>query len=97
MTDFLTEPPRQTPVHGEYDVVVLETQLCAGPGQVLVWGATSQTLAPADTRQEAGVLAGAFRILDLKLAGFTHQPNLDRARFQIQPSFIDHFQARIGG
>ena len=23
MTDFLTEPPRQTPVHGEYDVVVL--------------------------------------------------------------------------
>lgn len=37
----------------QYDVVVLETQLFAGPGQVLVWGATSQTLAPADTRQEA--------------------------------------------
>lgn len=40
----------------QYDVIVLETQLFAGPGQVLVWGATSQTLAPAATQQEAARL-----------------------------------------
>ncbi len=40
----------------EYDVVVLETQLFAGADQRLVWGATSQTSAPAASKQEAARL-----------------------------------------
>ena len=50
-----------------------------------------------DTRQQAGVVMGAFGILDLKAAGFTIQPNFRRASFQIEPDFLQHFQAGVRG
>jgi hypothetical protein len=40
----------------QYNVVVLETQLFSAADQAMIWGATSQTFAPGDSRRDAADL-----------------------------------------